>query len=344
MRSLLTKVFLGLLLSVSCASVAMAQSIIAPKVLVLTMFEVGKYTGDFPGEAQLWIENEKLDQQIPLDGTPHPLFYNPSTGIALTITNMGTVNAASTVMALGLSPKVDLSETFILVAGIAGGPPEHVSTGSAFWASYVVDGDLAHEVANYEMPTTDKQRFLLGCPGNFCKNGWAAGYEVFKLNKKLAEAAFETSKDVDMMDSPEAEAYRQGYEQKTARKKPFVAMGDVLSSGTYFHGHVFSRWADWWMENWTHGKGKYRASAMEDSGTMEALTRLSALKRADTKRVMVLRTISNYDSQKPGQTALQSLQAESGGCPTAIHNAYRVGSTVVHAILENPVTWKAFTQ
>ncbi len=344
MRSLFTKIVLCLSLVLLCANPSQAETVVAPKILVLAMFEVGKYSGDFPGEAQLWIENEKLDQKIVVDGIPHPLFYNPANGIALTITNMGTVNAAATVMALGLSPKVDLSKTFVLIAGIAGGPPEFVSTGSAFWASYVVDADLAHEISSYEHPTTEQSLFHLGCPGNFCDKGWNAGYEVFELNKKLALAAYETSRKVELKDSDAAAAYRQNYPQAAARLKPFVAMGDVLSSGTYFHGKVLGNWSDWWMNKWTKGNGAYRATAMEDSGTLEALTRLHALKRADTNRTMVLRTISNYDRQSPNQTALESLRADSGGFPISIANAYRVGSAVVHDILQTPEKWEKLTQ
>ncbi|MFW5487714.1 MAG: purine-nucleoside phosphorylase [Desulfovibrio sp.] len=318
--------------------------VIAPKVLVLAMFEVGKFTGDAPGEAQLWVEQEKLDTQINVEGIPHPLYFNPTTGLAITVTDMGTVNAAATVMALGLSPKIDLSKTFVLIAGIAGGPPAFVSTGSAFWANYVVDADLAYEISNYEFPTTDKPLFHLGCPGDFCDNGWTAGYEIFELNKKLSKAAFETSRNVELADTQAAESYRRNYPQTAARLRPFVAQGDVLSSGTYFHGKVFGRWADWWMKKWTKGEGEYRVTAMEDSGTLLSLSRLNKIKRADFNRAMVLRTISNYDRQHPGQTALESLQADSGGYIISIKNAYRVGSAVAHDIIANPEKWEALVQ
>src|ERR1700678_4485205 len=35
------------------------------KVVVVTMFEIGKMTGDKPGEAQFWVERDRLDRVLP---------------------------------------------------------------------------------------------------------------------------------------------------------------------------------------------------------------------------------------------------------------------------------------
>ena len=42
-------------------------------------------------------------------------------------------------------------------------------------------------------------------------------------------------------------------------------------------------------------------AAMEDSGTLQALTFLSQAGRVDLQRVLVLRTVSNYDREAPGR-------------------------------------------
>ena len=55
-------------------------------------------------------------------------------------------------MALGLDPRFDLSKAYWLVAGIAGADPQDASLGSAVWAEWVVDGDLAYEVDAREIP------------------------------------------------------------------------------------------------------------------------------------------------------------------------------------------------
>jgi purine nucleoside permease len=68
------------------------------------------------------------------------------------------------------------------------------------------------------------------------------------------------------------------------------------------------------------------------------LTFLSAAGKADTNRVLVLRTASNFDQQPPGKTAAESLAEENDGKYSAyipsLEAAYRVGSKVVHALVD----------
>ena len=44
---------------------------LCPKVVVVTMFEVGADTGDTPGEFQLWVERENLTREFPLPAAYH---------------------------------------------------------------------------------------------------------------------------------------------------------------------------------------------------------------------------------------------------------------------------------
>jgi purine nucleoside permease len=73
---------------------------------------------------------------------------------------------------------------------------------------------------------------------------------------------------------------------------------------------------------------------MEDSGTLTALRRLSRAGRADLKRVLVLRTASNYSMPPPGKSAAWSTTAEypEAGRP-ALEAAYQVGNRVVQALI-----------
>ncbi len=173
------------------------------KVLTVAMFEVGDPTGDSPGEAQLWIEGEKLDQVIEVPGSYSPLYCNAAKDHCLVICGKGKANAAS---------------------------------------------------------------------------DW--------------------------------------------------------------HGEILLDWAEWWTKQFTSGQGNYGMSNMEDTGTLTALSRLAAAGRIDLDRVMVLRTASDFDQPYPGQTALQSLQADSGGYMLAIQNAYRVGSVVAQHIITHWDEWK----
>src|SRR5438445_1654101 len=151
MRSLFT---LFLLVTLSCALAQPPQKPIEIKVVVINMFEVGADTGDTPGEYQYWVEREHLDEILPFPQGYHDLRLNPKTGVLGVLTGVGTARAAASIMALGLDPRFDLTHAYWIVAGIAGGDPADVSLGSAVWAQWVIDGDLAHEVHETDIPVS----------------------------------------------------------------------------------------------------------------------------------------------------------------------------------------------
>src|SRR4029077_9714941 len=121
------------------------------KVVVVAMFERGEDTGDTPGEYQLWVEREHLDQVIPLPAGYHHVRLNKD-GVLGILTGVGTAKAAASVMAVGLDPRFDLTKAYWIVAGIGGGDPADVSLGSAVWADQVLDGDLAYEIDARQIP------------------------------------------------------------------------------------------------------------------------------------------------------------------------------------------------
>ncbi len=81
-------------------------------------------------------------------------------------------------------------------------------------------------------------------------------------------------------------------------------------------------------------------SAMEDSGTLQSLTFLDHAGRADLKRVLVLRTVSNYDREPPGKTPAQDLKDHTTGRAypavlSSLEAAEIVGDKVVRDIVAN---------
>ena len=130
------------------------------KVVVVTMFEVGKDTGDTPGEFQFWYEREKLTKRFPLPAAYHDVMANEEEGVVAFVTGEGTAHSASSVMAVGLDPRFDFSKAYWLIDGIAGADPADASLGSAAWAEWVVDGDLAHEIDAREMPKDWEDPFI----------------------------------------------------------------------------------------------------------------------------------------------------------------------------------------
>src|SRR5258707_2952353 len=81
------------------------------KLVVVTMFERGEDTGDAPGEYQLWVEREHLDQILPLPAGYHHVRLNKD-GVLGILTGVGTAKAAASVMSVGLDPRFELSQAY----------------------------------------------------------------------------------------------------------------------------------------------------------------------------------------------------------------------------------------
>ncbi len=205
------------------ASLSFAQSPIDIKVVVVTMFERGADTGDQPGELQRWVERESLDRVHPFPQGWRDLRTNGD-GVLALCTGIGTAKAAASVMALGLDPRFDLRRAYWVVAGIAGIDPEDGSLGSAAWAEWVVDGDLAHEIDAREAPPD-----------------WPTGYvplrkttpfelplrepnegEFYRLEPALVDWAFRLTKDMKLDDTDGMRDQRARYAQ-SSRRAPAAA-------------------------------------------------------------------------------------------------------------------------
>ncbi len=99
------------------------------------------------------------------------------------------------------------------------------------------------------------------------------------------------------------------------------------------------------MPYFTGGKGVLATTAMEDTGTLQSLEFLSHSGRVDLNRVLVLRTVSNYDRQPRGMSASESLARQRIGAYAAylpsLEAAYAVGHTVVNELLTHWPQYRA---
>jgi len=329
-------------LAIACA--VAEEKPIPVKVVVVTMFERGADTGDEPGEFQYWVERSKLDRVIAFPQGNHDLRMNPD-GVLGIVTGVGTAKAAASIMALGLDPRFDLRKAYWLVAGIAGIDPADGSLGSAAWAEWVVDGDLAHEIDPREIPPDWKTGYVplrrsvpYEQPHEIADQG-----EVYHLNAALMDWAFNLTRSVPLADNDAMRTERNQFDIANARRPPFVLKGDEISSSTFWHGRLLNQWANDWVRYHTDGKGNYVTTAMEDTGTLQSLTFLAKAGRVDLGRVLVLRTASDFDQQRPGMTAAESLAQTKIGKYTAylpaLEAAWRVGNTVVTTLVGN---WKQY--
>ena len=133
-------------------AISAPPSVIAPKILTVTMFQTGDPLAGGSGEASVWVKNDTLNRVVQVPGSFSPLYCNASFEHCLVITGVLAANAATTVMAVGLSERIDLSRSYIMVAGVGGGPPDKITVGAAAWADWVVSGDLVTELDAREMP------------------------------------------------------------------------------------------------------------------------------------------------------------------------------------------------
>jgi purine nucleoside permease len=334
---------LSALLLLAVGSCAFAQTKpIEFKVVVVNMFEVGADTGDVPGEYQYWVEREHLDTVLPFPQGYHDLRMNKD-GVLGVLTGVGTARAAATIMALGNDPRFDLTHAYFLVAGIAGIDPQMGSLGSAVWSDYIVDGDLAHELDAREIPKDWTTGFVpLGKSTPFEQPRTARFGDdgnVYHLNTALVNWAFDLTKDTELLDTPAIKERRMQFEGEAAHRPPFVLRGDNLSASTFWHGKLMNQWARDWVKYQTDGKGTYAICGMEDTGTLQSLTWLARAHKVDINRVLVLRTASNYDQQRTGITAAESLAetkvTKYSAYMPSLESAYHVGHVVVDSLVTN---------
>jgi purine nucleoside permease len=330
---------LALLAALLLIPTAASAKPIPVKVVIVNLFEIGADEGDAPGEFQLWKTRRHLDTRIPFPQGYHDLFYNPKTQVLGMVTGMGNIKSATATLALGLDPRFDLTHAYWLVAGIAGIDPQAASVGSAAWAHYLVDGDMAHEIDPREIPADWKYGyFALHSKGPQDKTPLQpVNGEMFELNPALQDWAFNLTKDVKLTDDPTVAQMRAAYTTfPAAQTPPRVIKGDQLAAMTYWHGEKMTQWARDWTAFWTGGKGQFVTSAMEETGIAQSLTYLTKAHRADISRLMVLRAGSNFTMPPPGVTAAQNVLRENQGYTgmnVALESLYQTGSVVIDELL-----------
>lgn len=317
------------------------------KILIVTMYQPGDR---HPGELSRFRDGLRL-RPWRLAGLPEGTLWRNRDGVAAIVAGVGPVNTAVSMMTLGLHPAVDWRRTWWLVCGIAGGNPDCCPLGSPVLADWVVDGDLAYDLHTADHPAAWETGLLpLGAtqpygPSQAEPELFGQPAQVFQLDKKFARWAHQVAKRVPLFDSPALAKTRKIYQSFAAgAKPPALQRGDVLSAARFWHGARHHAWARRWMKHWTKGRGHFTTSSMEDSGTLGALRQLNRLKLADWRRVLVLRSVSNFTLPPPGQPAHRHLTGEPGtdsgvnfpGLEAALENGWRVAQAIIATLGKKP--------
>lgn len=294
---------------------------LAPKVVLVTMFEP---EGDALGELTLFRERLKLEP-VKLAGVQAPCWQTTDGQLLAVVAGVGSVNTAISIMALGHCPELDLRQSHWLICGIAGGHPNQTQLGDVVIADWAVDGDLAHEIDEREIPDEWATGILpLGAsepyrPGLIEKGLFGQPYQVYRLPEPSRLRAEAQLKPITL---------------ESGRR---VLTGSVLSAARFWHGWKRNAWAEAWVQHWTQGEGNYLAASMEDTGTLHALTELSQAGKVDRQQLTLIRAISNVTAPTDAISAAESLKremaAEAGyaGMRLALENGFRCASVVIQA-------------
>jgi purine nucleoside permease len=315
------------------------------RVVVVTTFEQEDGAAHPTGEFHNWVRRYPLPIRMPFPQGHRALHYNATDHVLGIVTGVGKAQAAASIMALGLDPRFDVRKSYWILAGIGGINPNRASIGSAVWANYIVDGDLAYEIDARDMPADwptgivayDRATpYEQPAPPTESDNGTLA----YALDPGLASWAYELSRTVVLPDDDKLRTARAPYaDQANALRPPFVLLGDTLTADRFWIGARMNDWAEHWVPYWTRGKGRFTTSAEEDSAYLQALTFLARAGRVDLARAMDLRTGSDYAMPPKGVSAADLLKSEATGnyaaFDAAIENAYAVGSPVVRELAQH---------
>jgi len=321
------------------------------KLVIVTMFEPD---GERAGELARFRDGLQLEPwEVP--GLDAGKAWKSNDDVVAVVAGVGPVSTAVNVMTLGFAPHVDFTHAYWLVCGIAGGNPSVCSLGSPVWSEWIVDGDLAHDLhpADHPLPW-DTGILPLGSCEPFCKpiadSGYFAGAsQVFRLETGLVAWAHDLTAGLALIDPPALAKTRTPFAVFGAGGGvPAVRKGDCLSAARFWHGARHHAWAEKWVEFWTQRHGRFAVSSMEDSGTFGAIAQLGKLRRADPKRALLLRGVSNYTLPPPGHPAHLHLAGELGGkeevqlpaLEAALENTWRAGELTARTLIDGWKRWR----
>lgn len=273
------------------------MSAIKLKFLIVTAFS-SEDIPDVVGEDEFFKNKEILDQKLAIPGAFSPLYFNDQ-GVGLITTGIGIANASASMMAVGLSDLIDLTDAYIFIAGIGGLMPDAGELGTVVCIRHAVNS-LCFEIDPRDRKAAPK----------FYKEKlpWLSGTDVIRLDESLMnrlQAIIAKETDVPVM------------------------IGDSLTADAFWHGEKLAGWASHWVREWAGDNAHFCISDMENTGILTACSRLAEAGRCSMDKVAAIRTASNY-VYEPGVAADVSIKNHDS-FDLAVENTYlAIKSVMTH--------------
>ncbi|RCK65652.1 Purine nucleoside permease [Candida viswanathii] len=312
---------------------------ISPKVVIVSMFQP---------EEEAWTSKVDFVHSLPIPGL-HPQYpYVHCTEdfeICQFTTGEGEINAASSVAFLISNPKFDFSKTYWLLAGIGGGDPRKVTTGSVTFAKYAIQVGLLYQIDSRELALKKYKDWSSGYFGYGTKKpdeypDSVYGTEVFEVNEKLRDRAMKLSfqnKNRLAIGDDDNINLRRLYSHP-ASSNPDILACDVLTSDNYFTGDVLNNYFADYAYLISNGTANYCSSAQEENASLESFIRVAKSGLIDYERIVIMRTISNFVA-KPENLPVDPVEFfteyPKGGFQHALDNLYLGGWPFVEDVVNN---------
>jgi len=272
-----------------------------------------------PEETKQWVGGESNAIPVEIEGAFAAVLCDRR-GLCVAALGKGKANAAASATAIFASRRFELADTLFITVGTAGAAPSVASIGSVVVANWIVDWDLAHHLLP-PGPLPPNKLFL-----PLTHN---SGSQVFELNAKLAQLAYDVIKDTRLARN-EALGELESLYPNAQPPPPTFLLCATLTGDDFWVGSELSAVAADMVQRETGGRARYCTSEMEDSATALALKRFGYL-----DRYIDIRAVSDFDQPAPGQSMQDLMKYQLAGVLLASENAGRAGKVLVDFALHN---------
>lgn len=311
------KKFLRMMMCLLLTAVAAAAegSPIDIKVAVLTFYDmkdVARVPLKYSLEIKHWYDRNFADADYYRIRKTSSYIYIKN-GLAFTTISSGKSGTVASLSALLKDDRFNFRNTYFIVTGEAQSPPDAAPTGSVCIADTLID-------SSYKSITVKrgKKKFTAVKSGT-----------LFRLNRRLAEAAYQLTAGTKLADHQKAVKYRELYYTDAKSRGPLIYRGAAVTDFSMKRDAAFiSRIEKLFTEQKT---GRYCLLQGEDNAVAYVLKQSNLL-----DRLVIIRASTDFDRPPVGRTPVRS----SGAFAIGVINNFRAASPLVTDMLKNWELWK----